>query len=217
MSSQIVLSQPSQTVVSLPLHRLSPHPANPNRISNAAFNKLVRHIERTGQYEPLVVRLHPKRKKAWQVLNGHHRMRALNRLGHSRADCIVFDADDNQALVYLATLNKLHGRDNVHKKCRLIERLCKCFKSRDLSKMLPESKTAIEKLDGLARRQPVFKPRPDKPFLLPMTFFVTEPQQRLISEAFEKAVNNTETGSLTEKRLRALCRIAKDYLAKDAL
>ena len=67
MSSQTVSSQPSQTVVSLPLHRLRAHPANPNRISNAAFNKLVRHIERTGQYEPLVVRIHPKLKNAWQA------------------------------------------------------------------------------------------------------------------------------------------------------
>jgi len=216
MSSQTVHSRPSQMVVSLPVCRLSVHPANPNRISNAKFNKLVAHIERTGQYEPLVVRVHPKRKNAWQVLNGHHRLRALSRLGRTRADCVVFCADDSQALVYLATLNKLRGRDNVHKKCRLIERLCKCFRSRDLAKWLPESKTAIEKLDGLSRQQPVYKACPDKPFLLPLTFFVTEPQHRLISEAFEKAVKDNETGTRTEKRLLGLCRIAKDYLGKDA-
>jgi ParB/RepB/Spo0J family partition protein len=216
MSAQVTLSRPSQMVVSLPLHRLSAHPANPNRISEAAFKKLIKHIERTGQYEPLVVRLHPHRKNAWQVLNGHHRMRALARLGHTRADCVVFNADDSQALVYLGTLNKLHGRDNIRKKCRLFERLCKRYKSGELARMLPESRTAIEKLDGLARRQPVFKPRPEKPFLLPMTFFVSETQHRLISEAFDKAVKDGEAGTCTEKRLLALCRIAKDYLGKDA-
>jgi hypothetical protein len=118
--------------------------------------------------------------------------------------------------VYLATLNTLAGRDNAQKKGRLIERLCRGGDSKDLSRLLPESKTAIEKLDGLARQQPLPKPRPQKPFLVPLTFFVTEPQHRLISEAFDKAVTQTEPGSRTEKRLLALCRIAKDYLGRDA-
>lgn len=216
MSTQTTPSQPTQTVVSLPVRRLLPHPANCNRISDAGFKKLVRHIERTGQYEPIVVRRHPMRQHAWQILNGHHRVRALSRLDHTHADCVVFAADDAQALVYLATLNKLTGRDNVHKKCRLIERLCRHFTSGDLSRMLPDSRTAIEKLDGMARRQPLPKPAPDKPFLVPLTFFVTEPQHQLISEAFEKAVKDGESGTRTEKRLLALCRIAKDYLGRDA-
>ena len=215
MSVQTVSSPATQTVVSLSLRRLSPHPANPNRMSDAAFNKLVKHIERTGQYEPIIVRKHPVRKNAFQILNGHHRARALSRLGHSRADCVVFAADDAQSLVYIATLNKLTGRDNAQKKSRLIEQLCKHYNSKDLSRMLPESRTAIEKLDCLARQQPLPKPKCQTPFLVPMTFFVTEPQHRLISEAFEKAARENEQGSRTEKRLRALCRIAKDYLAKD--
>lgn len=215
MSAQTQLSRPTQRVVSLPLRRLIAHPANPNRMSEAAFRKLVTHIERTGQYEPLAVRFHPQRENAFQVLNGHHRMRALSRLGHTHADCVVFDADDNQALIYLATLNKLTGRDNVHKKSRLIERLCRRYSSRELSQLLPESKTAIEKLDRLARSQPQPKPASEKPFLLPLTFFVTEPQHRLISEAFDKAVKKGEPGSRTEKRLLALCRIAKDYLGRE--
>ena len=82
--------------------------------------------------------------------------------------------------------------------------------------MLPDSKAAIEKLNCLAKQQPLPKPKPETPFLLPMTFFVTEPQHRLISEAFEKAVKEKEPGSRTEKRLLALCRIAKNYLGKDA-
>ncbi len=215
MSPQTAHSPATQTVVSLPLRRLSPHPANPNRMSNAAFNKLVKHIERTGQYEPIVVRKHPVRKNAFQILNGHHRARALSRLGHTRADCVVFTADDAQALVYLATLNKLTGRDNARKKAGLIEQLCKRYASKDLSHMLPESRTAIQKLNCLARQQPLPKPRTQTPFLVPLTFFVTEPQHQLISEAFDKAVRQNESGSRTEKRLLALCRIAKNYLGKD--
>lgn len=215
MSAQTASSPARQTVVSLSLRRLIAHPANPNRMSDAAFGKLVKHIERTGQYEPIIVRRHPLRNNAFQILNGHHRVRALSRLNYTRADCVVFAADDAQAMVYLATLNKLTGRDNAQKKGRLIEQLCKRYLSKDLSRMLPESKAAIEKLDCLARQQPLPKPKCQTPFLVPMTFFVTEPQHRLISEAFEKAGAENENGSRTEKRLRALCRIAKDFLAKD--
>ena len=216
MSTQTAISQPTQTVVSLSLRKLVPHPANPNRMSDAAFKKLVKHIERSGQYEPIVVRNHPHRKNCHQILNGHHRVRALNRLNYTHADCVVFAADDAEAMVSLATLNQLTGRDNVHKKSRLIEQLCNRYESKELSRMLSDSKAAIEKLNCLARQQPLPKPKPEKPFLLPMTFFVTEPQHRLISEAFEKAVKENESGSRTEKRLLALCRIAKNYLGKDA-
>ena len=111
MSTQTTHNPATQTVVSLSLRKLVPHPANPNRMSDAAFKKLVKHIERTSQYEPIVVRVHPHRKGAWQILNGHHRLRALTRLNYSHADCVVFNADDAEAMVYLATLNQLTGRD----------------------------------------------------------------------------------------------------------
>jgi ParB-like chromosome segregation protein Spo0J len=68
-----------QRIASLPLHKLHPHPDNANRMSKAKFNMLIRHIETTGQYEPLVVRKHPAQENAWQILNGHHRLRALRR------------------------------------------------------------------------------------------------------------------------------------------
>lgn len=205
-----------QQMVSLPVRRLLPHPANPNRMSNASFNKLARHIEDTGHYEPIVVRNHPQKKDAYQILNGHHRVRALKRLDYTHADCVVFAADDAQALVYLATLNQLAGRSNLHNKSRLIEQLCKRYDSQQLSKLLGDSKTAIEKLNSLARREAMPKAKANTPLLVPLTFFVTENQQQLITEAFAKAAGADESGTRTEKRLRALCRIAQNYLANDA-
>jgi len=49
-------------ILSIPLSQLVPHPDNPNRMSKATFAKLVRNIERTKRYEPLVVRLTTDRK-----------------------------------------------------------------------------------------------------------------------------------------------------------
>lgn len=206
----------TQTIVSLPISKLYPHPDNANRMSQVKFKKLMSHIDATGQYEPLVVRKHPTQENAYQILNGHHRLRALRQLKHSRADCVVFAADDAQARLYLLNLNRLIGRDNVYKKAKLIELLCRSYTPRELAKRLGESKTAIEKLNALSQNQPLPKTT-DKPFLLPMTFFMTEAQHATITAAFEKA-NRDNTGSnRSQKRLAALCRMAEDYLAEGTM
>lgn len=199
-----------QTILSIPLSSLLPHPANPNRLSQAAFAKLLRHIERTGQYEPLVVRRHPQTAGAYQILNGHHRARALKHLGHSHADCVVFEADDDAALVYLASLNRLGGRDNLYKKSKLIEALCRRFSSRQLAGLLPSSRAALEKLAKLSASQPAPN---SKGLLMPMTFFVDPQQHALLMQAFEKAMQDLPTGTAAQKRLQALLHIAGRFIA----
>ncbi len=205
-----------QTIVSLPICQLHAHPDNANRMSKPKFNKLIGHLDTTGQYEPLVVRKHPLKENAWQLLNGHHRLRALRQLKHTHADCVVFAADDAQARLYLLNLNRLTGRDNVYKKAKLIERLCRCYTPRDLARRLGETKTSIEKLNALSKNQPLPKTTEGKPLLLPMTFFMTEAQHATITAAFDKA-SNESTGGRSQKRLAALCRMAEDCLAKDGV
>jgi ParB/RepB/Spo0J family partition protein len=203
--------RPQQTIVSLPIRILYPHPDNANRMSKAKFNTLIRHFETTGQYEPLVVRKHPAKNGAYQILNGHHRLRALRQLKHTRADCVIFAADDEQAHLYLLNLNRLTGRDNVYKKAKLIEQLCRNFTPWDLAKRLSDSKTAIEKLNALSQNQPLPKTG-KKPFLLPMTFFLTEAQHAMITRAFDKANHEKTDVPRSTKRLAALCRMAEEFL-----
>jgi ParB/RepB/Spo0J family partition protein len=194
---------------SLPLSRLYPHPGHANRLSKAKFATLVRHLQRSGQYEPIVVRRHPSTDGVYQILNGRYRVRALKQLGHRRADCVIFDADDSQAAQYLLSLNQLTGRDNVYKKAKLIERLCRDIPSRDLAKWVPDSKTAIEKLNALSQDQPLPKTRADKPFLVPMTFFMSPAQHAVVAAAFERA--NTAS---PRQRGDVLLEIAQAYLER---
>ena len=203
--------KPQQMIISLPLCNLHPHPENANRMSKDKFAKLVRHIKQTGHYEPVVVRRHPQHGGAYQILNGHHRVRALKQLNRTRIDCVIFRADDEQARLYLLSLNRLCGRDNVYKKAKLIEQLCQSHKPRDLAKLLGDSKTAIEKLNALSQNQPLPRTADEKPFLLPMTFFMTEDQYALLNSAFEKATQSN-ANPRSQKRLDALCRIAREYL-----
>jgi ParB/RepB/Spo0J family partition protein len=205
--------RPTQTIVSLPLSHLHPHPDNANRMSKATFAKLVRHIDRTGHYEPVVVRRHPHHNDAYQILNGHHRVRALKQIQRSHADCVVFCADDEQARLYLLNLNRLCGRDNLYKKAKLIEQLCQTRSSRELARWVGDSKTSIEKLNALSQNQPLPKAE-IKPFLLPMTFFMTEKQHALIVEAFEKAAGKDGTGPRSQQRMDALLRLAENFLQK---
>lgn len=202
-----------QKILSIEVGRLYGHPANPNRLSEPRFRKLARSIERTGQYEPLVVRRHPTQRGAYQVLNGHHRLRALKQLGAARADCVVFRADDAQALVYLATLNRMCGRDNAVRKGRLMAQLCRRHTSRELARALPDSAAAIEKLAAFARGQVRPEAKAGGPALVPLTFFVDEGEHTLLCEAFDKAAG-ADPGTRTQRRARGLKRMAEAFLGR---
>ena len=73
---------------------LAEHPDNANFMNSGTLAKLRKHIEDSGRYEPLVVRPHPDRKDAFQILNGHNRLRVLRALGYAAVKCIIWDVDD---------------------------------------------------------------------------------------------------------------------------
>ena len=78
-----------------------------------------------------------------------------------------------------------------------------------LSKLYPHPD--IEKLARLSQDQPLPKTQ-GKPFLLPMTFFMTESQHATITRAFDKANGENTGGGRSGKRLAALCQMAEAFL-----
>jgi ParB-like chromosome segregation protein Spo0J len=177
------------TLRRLPLDALEPHPENANRMPDRLLAKLRRHIERTGLYEPLVVRpLHADRgRQAFQIVNGHHRARVLRELGHTRARCDVWDVGDEEARLLLATLNRLEGRDNPSARAALVARLAAERSAEELAALLPEPPDAVARLLALSKPPP--EPVPPEalaPPLRPMTFFLTEEQHDLASEALRE-------------------------------
>jgi hypothetical protein len=174
----------------IPLDALQPHPENSNRMSAPLMEKLKGHIRRTGRYEPLVVRPLPCGGPAaagdphYQILNGHHRADVLRQLGHSHARCDVWEVDDDEARLLLATLNRLEGRDDPAARARLVAHLAESQPAVNLADLLPEPADAVERLLALAR--PPTAPLPPEqvePALRPMTFFLGEEQHALVSEA----------------------------------
>ncbi len=209
MSTRIVTNR----VRRIPLDRLVPHPGNPNRMSRANFNKLVRHIERTDRYEPLVVRPCPGRRNFFQIINGHHRCEALRRLGHETADVVVWKVDDEQADILLATLNRLNGRDVLDSKLALLRRLQKQIPTRKLAKLLPQTRGQLERLIN-ARPPSRAMCRKAETFAIPLVFLVDQAQQYAIEEALSLARATSEGRMRAAARAAALTRMAKSFIER---
>jgi hypothetical protein len=195
----------------IPLDKLVPHPDNPNRMSRTNFRKLLGHIERTGRYEPLVVRPCPGRAGFLQIINGHHRYAALRELGRKTAEVVVWDVDDEQTDVLLATLNRLNGRDSLDRKLALLRRLHERIPVAKLARLLPQTRGQLERL--VSRRPPpqAIRQKADT-FALPMVFFVSQAQQHTIEEALSRMGLSSGAGTRAGRRAAALTHLARHFL-----
>lgn len=196
------------TIIKIPLDNLLPHPENPNRMSKANFEKLKNHIKQTGNYEPLIVRAHSEKQECYQIINGHHRAEALKQIGETYADCSVWDVDDDGVRVLLTTLNRLGGKDALSLKIDLIKKLSAKYNSKELAKLLPDTKAVIEKLKNITKSLPQFADN-SKTFLHTLVFFVTDAQLKIIEKAIAKASKNS---SKAVKKASGLTKIAIEWL-----
>jgi len=202
-------------IKSIAIDKLTAHPGNANRMSRANFAKLVRNIEQTGRYEPLIVRPEPKRGGLFQIINGHHRCRVLKKLGYTAADCLVWDVDDEQTDILLATLNRLSGADEPVKKIELIKRLNAKLNTKQLAKLLPYPEKQIQRLVCLERSgAAVLKDIETKAqaFAEPLVFFVSASQRLIIEQALALAAENVNEKTGPARRAEALCAIAKRFV-----
>ena len=195
------------------LDRLVGHPANPNRMSEVTFKKLLRHIKRAGNYEPIIVRRHPGRRGCFEIINGHHRAKALGKLGYTEADCVVWDVDDDEVLMLLATLNRLGGNDELNKKSELFRSLSERFRIKELVKQLPESSKSIKRLSDLMK--PVGIPKfEQEAFLIPVVFFLADEQKRIVDEALSSAIE-LNAGTRAQKMAKGIVKVAETFLNRE--
>ncbi len=207
----------SATLQDILIECLVPHPENSNHMSAEMQTKLRRHIEGTGRYEPLTVRPHPSQEGKYEVLNGHNRLRVLRAIGHESARCIVWDVDDAQARLYLATLNRLAGSDIPERRAALLENLLGTFDVAALSALLPDDQRQLEELERLARLEPedfgtVGAPEgqvPQVPVIL--DFVLEEAEAKEVNLALDMVEASTEEQA---SRGQALVHLARFYLAR---
>jgi ParB-like chromosome segregation protein Spo0J len=212
----------TNTIQSISLDKLIPHPDNPNKMSRANFKKLVRNIDRTGRYEPLVVRPCPDRLGCFQIINGHHRAKALAQIGYETADAIVWDVGDKQVDILLATLNRLCGSDVLEKKLVLLKHLNKRMQPRELAKLLPQTAKQVERLANLKEslhRASRIKNRTSS-FANPLVFFLDDEQSAIVEDALflaqldsPQGVPRTKQGTKAVRRAASLTEIARFFLS----
>ena len=203
-------------IMQIELERLLVHPGNPNVMADGDFGKLCGHIARTGNYEAIVVREHPDGGGNYEIINGHHRAKALTELGYTHADCVVWDIDDEGVLVLLGTLNQLRGRDELSKKSELIKSLSKRFDSEELSKILPETTKSIERLKDVTKKIDMSDVQA-KAMLNSVVYFLDDEQNKILDEAVGIALEKIDGGTSGQRKGRAIVEIAKSYIAENAL
>jgi hypothetical protein len=197
-------------VCSMPIDKLSPHPDHPNHTSKANLAKLMRNIERTGLYEPLIVRPDPNQAGCYQIIHGHHRCEALRRLGQETASVLVWDIDDRETDILLVTLNRLVGRDKLDRKLTVLRRLGEQASAQNLARLLPYTSTQFQRLTALV---PLRAPRKAKADMgmIPLVFFVSPDQQQTIEEALSRIETAKPTGRAAQ-RAAALTQIAQRFI-----
>jgi len=202
------------------LDDLLPHPLNSNVMSVDLQEKLRAHIRRTGRYPFLVVRPHPDEPSKFQVLDGHHRVAILRELGHREARCDVWQVDDHEAKLLLATLNRLQGQDLPIRRAELIHALLGEMSAPDLAGLLPETDKQLEELHALLEfpadeiAAMLEEQAAEAEMVLPrvMTFVVTPAQEELIEQAVEAASDGTPG---RDRKARGLTNLARSFLEEN--
>jgi ParB/RepB/Spo0J family partition protein len=183
----------------LPIDRLDPHPLNSNVMPKALLDKLIGEIKRTGLYPPIIARPIGER---YQILDGHHRIQALKQLGHTEVHANVWAVDDEQAMLLLASLNRMRGEDDPHKRAALLGRLSQSMDVKQLAQRVPEDIGRVKRLLEINAAPPSPKP-PTAVDELPvcLTFFVLPNQRKAIEQRL------AEHGLSRESALLALLNI----------
>lgn len=183
----------------IPLQLLDDHPGNSNVMPKALLEKLASEIERTGLYPPVIVRPVGER---YQILDGHHRVAVLRKMGHNTVNSVVWRVDDEQALLLLATLNRLSGNDDPRKRAALIAELKQSIGIDQLARRLPEDAVKVRKLLELHAASPSPSvPIPLDAMPVAVHFFVLPDQRRAIEQRLH------EQGGTREEALLKLLQI----------
>jgi hypothetical protein len=129
----------------------------------------------------------------------------------------VWEVDDREARILLATLNRLEGQDQPIRRAELIHELLADTAVPDLAGLLPETDKQIEELLSLLQfpageiERMLAEQAEEAEKVLPhvMTFVVTTEQQQLIEQAVEAASDGTPG---KDRKARGLANLAKHFL-----
>ena len=129
----------------------------------------------------------------------------------------MWDVDDREAKLLLATLNRLEGQDVPIRRANLVHELLGEMSLQDLGGLLPETDKQLEELESLlqfpaeelAELLADAEEQADKVLPRVLTFVVTPEQEELIDRAIEIASDGTQG---RDRKARGLANLARIYL-----
>jgi hypothetical protein len=141
----------------------------------------------------------------------------LRELGHVDALCDIWEVDDREANLLLATLNRLEGQDVPIRRAELIHELLGEMSLSDLAGLLPETDGQLEELHALLEFPAdevaalLDEQAEEEEKVLPrvLSFVVTPEQERIIEEAVELASDGTPG---RDRKARGLANLAMHYM-----
>jgi ParB-like chromosome segregation protein Spo0J len=96
-------------IIKLKIEELLPMAENPNKMSDAKFNTLVKTMEEIGYDQPIKVWWNEEVKK-YEIIKGNHRYWGLKTLGETEIDCVIGEyANRDEALRDLVRDNIVKG------------------------------------------------------------------------------------------------------------
>lgn len=208
------MNVPTESLKLIPLSDLQPHPLNANLMSEELRAKVATNIQRSGRYPPLIVRPLPNGRS--EILDGEQRFHVLRALSQAHAWCYEWPCSDDEALILLATLNRLEGQDIPGKRAALIAELQAHESLAELARLLPEDEAGLEQtlalldfdVDGLIARLTAEAERSAATH--PVLFsFAVEPGDAELVESAITAASQAATGK--NHRGQALVELARTY------
>lgn len=134
------------TLKQLKLVNLKPDPRSANEMGAERMEKLVNNMRRSAHVPPIIVRPDPNNSGCWIIIDGHCRVKSQEKLGRKTIPSVIWEVDEKEAGIYLATLNQLRGEDHPQKRAALLQELTEAFDAADLAQLLPESEEDIQQI-----------------------------------------------------------------------
>lgn len=154
---------------------------NPNSMDAQQLEMLGHAIKKVGFLQPALVRQLPAGR--YEIIDGHHRIKAARELGYTDIPCVVLDnSDDAKAVALRIGMNRLRGELNLAAVARELDKLVEAgwgtddlgltgFNPDEVEDLLEslnlqaEDDVLGQKIDG-----PEADDAPPDPFVLEITF-----------------------------------------------
>jgi len=143
---------PKLNIVSAPIDRIRPNPANPNELDPVKMETLKSDIALNGFTQPILVRpVEGDKDCDYELVDGEHRWLVLRELGASTVPAVVQEADDTEAALRMITMNRLRGDFIPIQLAHLLVRLSETISEAELKKRLgmtePELRDTLQLAD----------------------------------------------------------------------